>query len=308
MLLKFDEPELLSLKFDEDSLDTFDYSSDLLLSDGLMHPPSPLMDDDSVVLLEPKVDLDAFPGFISDEMSLQEEPSPMEPTLDAVDADINNLFEISSPIDAYEDDFFSPAKMEFTTIPTHCAPMPEETKTPQKRQYNKRQVKSTPRSVKRQRSSRVTDDEDEEESIVVEHKSKSIKSETPRRDDDKYQRRLVANKRSAQASRERKKAMRNELEEKVTFLTQESASLKAEMNKVELENEMLKKEFEQIRKALSKSDLFQNIQNPTSDAETPTSTSASVYLMMVLYSFSQHLAQQAVPALQSCLPPSPVLV
>jgi len=133
--------------------------------------------------------------------------------------------------------------------------------------------------------------------------------------EDKYQKRLQANKRSAQASRERKKALKVELEQKVDELTEENANLGTQITELETENKVLKNEFIHLQRLIGDSSILSKLM---AKASTPNSTpilnpnllqlstipsqetdiskqqpqnyngAAFTYLMVILYTFGQH--------------------
>ena len=137
--------------------------------------------------------------------------------------------------------------------------------------------------------------------------------------DDKYQRRLQANKKSAQASRyllfstlvmlfrERKKALKVELEQKVEILTKENAFLRTQMIQLETENRVLKNEFVQLQNTISESAIMSRAMAkqlsllPTESVDgtvdkNTAQAAATLYLMMVLHSFGQYFKAPQSPA------------
>jgi len=80
----------------------------------------------------------------------------------------------------------------------------------------------------------------------------------PKRE-DKYQKRLQANKRSAQASRERKKALKIELEAKVEELVEENSQLGTSITELETENKVLKNEFVHLQRLISESSILSKL-------------------------------------------------
>ena len=74
-------------------------------------------------------------------------------------------------------------------------------------------------------------------------------------------RRLQANKKSAQASRERKKALKVELEAKLQILTRENASLHTQTTQLETENKVLKNEFIQLQNLINDSTVMSKLLN-----------------------------------------------
>jgi hypothetical protein len=77
--------------------------------------------------------------------------------------------------------------------------------------------------------------------------------------DDKYVKRLEANKLSAQASRERKKHLKNTLEEQANQLLQENSKLGIEITQLETENKVLKGEFLQLQNLIAQSPIFSKL-------------------------------------------------
>jgi len=123
---------------------------------------------------------------------------------------------------------------------------------------------------------------------------------------ERYHKRLVANKRSAQASRERKKQMKTELEGKVVSLTKENAELQIAITAMHTENKVLKEEFIQLQNMITESTssitkLGASSTTPlqydssneeikkskiTSNSSSPFAT--AIYLMIFLNSFGQY--------------------
>jgi len=273
---------LLDFNFSDDSHD--DYSSDLLLSDGFN---SSLNDEDNA-LLEPKMEVTDFLSNSEDpEINFLEEPTA---------TDGEDLFSNEQPplpsegMDIFELSFV-PEDLDFLVksepIPLHCAPLPESTaeKLSNKRQASKKQERP---EAKKART----------ETIATKVAARPIPrpqqlADPTKKDDEKYQRRLVANKKSAQASRERKKALRSNLEDRVNGLIEDNASLAVEMERLESDNKDLKRQFEQLQQVLSlqvneSSEVLSELmaEKPAEDAAA-SSPSASMYLLLVLYSMSQ---------------------
>jgi len=147
-------------------------------------------------------------------------------------------------------------------------------------------------------------------------KTRSVKQEV----DQKYQRRLEANKLSAQASRERKKQLKNILEDQMTQLEEENTSLSNEITQLETENKVLKGEFVQLQSLIAQSPVLsklmaqqismnlptieemenmkieRQLETQTVPLFTPsasTDPAAFMYLMIVLQTFSQYFANTA---------------
>jgi hypothetical protein len=127
-----------------------------------------------------------------------------------------------------------------------------------------------------------------------------------KKDNERYHKRLVANKKSAQASRERKKVLRTELEEKVDNLTRENANLLLSITAVETENRVLKNEFVQLQNlindstSMTKFAAMQQYNNPLQYDTSPvlkgivsSPMAAALYMMVVLNSFSHYFNKQA---------------
>jgi len=129
---------------------------------------------------------------------------------------------------------------------------------------------------------------------------------------EKHKKRLEANKKSAQASRERKKVLKSELELKVQQLSEENRSLGKEIIELETENKVLKSEFIQLQRIISQAPAIslgktsEEIRSPSNGKITHSKTTqgevksmesncppvfsaaAFMYLVIVLQSFSQH--------------------
>lgn len=147
-------------------------------------------------------------------------------------------------------------------------------------------------------------------------KEKEKEKEVKEEGDEKYSKRLQANKKSAQASRERKKALKVELEAKLESLTQENSLLQTQMIQLETENRVLKNEFALLQNVINESSIISKLMStqvaatiPAKEkskiAELPASpvkplmngspatpmnvqAAAALYLMVVLHSFGQH--------------------
>jgi len=138
--------------------------------------------------------------------------------------------------------------------------------------------------------------------------------------DDKHLKRLEANKLSAQASRERKKQLKNTLEEQMADLAQENMKLATEITQLETENKVLKSEFIQLQNLIAQSPILskfldqqismslpalehKRIQQKTEYAEqanlfapsASTDPAAFMYLLIVLQTFSQYFNKTNAP-------------
>jgi len=159
--------------------------------------------------------------------------------------------------------------------------------------------------------------------VISNKKPKIVKQEAPLvpKREDKYQKRLIANKKSAQASRERKKALKIELEKKVLELSGENSSLATSITELQTENKVLKGEFVHLQKVINDSAILSKIMARANmdtlpapsfvpfdeddchsirkllPVSTPLNTAACMYLMIVLYSFSQHFTNTRASAL-----------
>jgi len=111
--------------------------------------------------------------------------------------------------------------------------------------------------------------------------------------DDKYSKRLEANKKSAQASRQRKKALKIELEAKLAFLSKENADILSQMASLETENKVLKTEFIELQGLISNASKSFELDN--TNLKSNSSIVAMLYLLVVLYSFRGHFAPSSLP-------------
>jgi len=140
--------------------------------------------------------------------------------------------------------------------------------------------------------------------------------------DDKYLKRLEANKISAQASRERKKQLKNYLEEQMNTLSQENSKLGTEITQLETENKVLRSEFIQLQNLIAQSPILSKVKAqqysislPTMEQleqkkldriqskidspslplfapSTSTDPSALMYLMVLMQTFNQYWNNQ----------------
>eukprot|EP01121_Diplochlamys_sp_Union-15-3_P022144 TRINITY_DN933_c0_g1_i1.p1 TRINITY_DN933_c0_g1~~TRINITY_DN933_c0_g1_i1.p1 ORF type:complete len:596 (+),score=97.94 TRINITY_DN933_c0_g1_i1:88-1875(+) len=108
----------------------------------------------------------------------------------------------------------------------------------------------------------------------------------------KRQRRLIKNRESAQASRQRKKDYIDQLEEKVAKLTNDNASIKEHLAALQSENNHLKNEVTYLHDIIKKnpglSSLFQGMNylgKISKQGYTNNVRVASVCLMLILFSF-----------------------
>jgi len=123
----------------------------------------------------------------------------------------------------------------------------------------------------------------------------------PVKEDDKYHRRLQANKKSAQASRERKKALKAELEIKLESLTKENAQMRDRIIQMDTENKVLKNEFVELQNLIGNSKIMSNslsatplpIQLDSAETVKPNQAAAALYLMIVLHSFGNMFGGKA---------------
>jgi len=131
--------------------------------------------------------------------------------------------------------------------------------------------------------------------VIVKDEKKFVKGV-----DDKYKKRLQANKKSAQASRERKKQLKTELEIQVNYLVEENSSLGTQITELETENKVLKNEFLQLQRLISDSAILSklmaranmSLMPPVPETPVKPSSTAQIaawwYLMIVLYSFNHY--------------------
>jgi len=147
--------------------------------------------------------------------------------------------------------------------------------------------------------------------------SKRVKPNNTGEEDEKYLRRLEANKLSAQASRERKKQLKSILEIKVNDLSEENKILSKEMTQLETENKVLKAEFIQLQnlifqspilgklmaqqlsmnlpsvEEMEKKKLKQSNQIPLFTPSASTDPASFMYLLVVLQTFSHYFNNSA---------------
>jgi len=130
---------------------------------------------------------------------------------------------------------------------------PEYSVVPVKQEENAEKIKRVAATPKRTRASKKPKIEVKEEPnvVYVDYPSSSRKGEDP-----KYSKRLIANKKSAQASRERKKVLKVELEQKLKELATENSSLGTQITQLETENKVLKSEFVHLQRMISESPIL----------------------------------------------------
>jgi len=265
---------------------------------------------------------DIFKNFFAevskDQASLGEMPVPvMEPTLeqelpDLSALDIESL--LAEPISS-----FGEISQPFSPAPSPSSSQPSSPSTPHKigekrhiaRNSNGKQKKAkltaSPKLIIKQ-----------EPAIAI---KQELKTESPKKFvDEKYKKRLVANKKSAQASRERKKELRIELESKVSSLTKENANIAYEITELTTENRVLKNEYIHLQKLINDSSVLskamawatmntklqQQLQHmagtkpaaPYNFEGNVSQTTAALYLMVVLHSFSQYFGSIAANPMQ----------
>jgi len=190
--------------------------------------------------------------------------------------------------------------------PITRAPVKRETKKPSRRNVSKKSKRS----------------------------SKVVKEEV----DDKYLKRLEANKLSAQASRERKKQLKTLLEDQMTTLSEENKKLGTEITQLETENKVLKSEFVQLQTLIYESPILSKMMaqqfsmslpsieemeqkkmnklQERADATTPplftpslnSDPAALMYLMVMLRTFGQYFNTQAVDINTTQMPNTPLSV
>jgi hypothetical protein len=130
---------------------------------------------------------------------------------------------------------------------------------------------------------------------------------------EKYFKRLEANKKSAQASRERKKHLRDELEKKLSEISAQNTKMATEITQLETENKVLKGEFIQLQKLISDSAVLSKLMERAtsmqlaandnertmkaapmnytpSTSELSSNASAFLHLMIILQSFGHYFA------------------
>eukprot|EP01117_Protostelium_nocturnum_P016193 TRINITY_DN635_c0_g1_i1.p1 TRINITY_DN635_c0_g1~~TRINITY_DN635_c0_g1_i1.p1 ORF type:complete len:367 (+),score=169.62 TRINITY_DN635_c0_g1_i1:259-1359(+) len=173
---------------------------------------------------------------------------------------------------------------------------------------------------KKQQVKKVKTEIKEEEYLPTKEtttKNRTKSSSSNKKTDEKYMKRLIANKKSAQASRERKKALRIKLEENLSLMSTENIQLSDEIKKLEEENQELKNQFANLRNLIRESSILNSKTDPSestkvelpkeipaepsellklSEGTTPASNAASLYLMVLLYSFSQHFKSGGINA------------
>jgi len=114
-------------------------------------------------------------------------------------------------------------------------------------------------------------------------------------DDPKHSKRLEANKKSAQASRERKKALKVELEGRIEVLEKDNIEMRTLMTSLETENKVLKNEFILLQKLIGDSTAKAGNYNYSMEKlaskyglklKSPSAAS-TFYLLLLISSFGQ---------------------
>jgi len=124
-------------------------------------------------------------------------------------------------------------------------------------------------------------------------------------------------KKSAQASRERKKALKVELEIKYDQLKKENAQLGTQITELETENKVLKGEFVHLQNLITHSAHLSKMMDKANLANAPLltlpntisdTTAALFYLMVVLKTFGQQfpVANTYGPVISEIRPASPM--
>jgi len=169
-------------------------------------------------------------------------------------------------------------------------------------------------------------------------KTGSRKNKVPKQQvDEKYLKRLEANKLSAQASRERKKQLKFTLEEQMGQLEAENKQLGTEITQLETENKVLKGEFVQLQNLIAQSPILsklmaqqismslpsveemelrkekkiKELSNSAQPLFTPSATTdpaAFMYLLIVLQTFSQQLKYNVSDLRTMQIPATPMTV
>eukprot|EP01117_Protostelium_nocturnum_P013353 TRINITY_DN4977_c0_g1_i1.p1 TRINITY_DN4977_c0_g1~~TRINITY_DN4977_c0_g1_i1.p1 ORF type:complete len:250 (-),score=68.58 TRINITY_DN4977_c0_g1_i1:130-879(-) len=115
----------------------------------------------------------------------------------------------------------------------------------------------------------------------------------------KKEKRLEANKRSAQASRDRKKQLKEELEEKVEVLSQEKTEISSEITRLKAENDVMKRELVSLHEMIGQSPLLSKMMeraqtqslyniNRTEPASTTSPAAAQWYTFIAMHMYLQH--------------------
>lgn len=253
------------------------------------------MDTNSEVLIDPSalpqteldlsIDFDAlFKNISAEEYYTNNEIEPLD----------------SSPLSMSPYNHFTPAlqdingldylpqidPVEFMQPQLETAPhSPLQNLTPQKRQSKRTSTRNTEKKARTQSTVVKVKQEPgvshSQSSSQQDVKLVGVKKER----DDKYKKRLAANKKSAQASRERKKVLKDELELKVEELEAENSELATAITEMETENKVLKREFISLQKLINESVVLSklmaqvNFQPPvdtTVTTQTPSSPLQSV--------------------------------
>jgi hypothetical protein len=115
------------------------------------------------------------------------------------------------------------------------------------------------------------------------------------RADDKYAKRLEANKKSAQASRERRKALKSELESKLDVLVKENTDISSQLTLLETENKILRGEYTQLQSLIADATARAKGFGPEDAVPLKKNnflTSAFYYFLYAMYAYQQQKQQQ----------------
>jgi len=125
--------------------------------------------------------------------------------------------------------------------------------------------------------------------------SRPAKRQRKSKDDERYAKRLEANKKSAQASRERKKHLKGELETRLESLQKESIEMHALITSLETENKVLNNEFLQLQRLIGDATTMSNSFNYSMEKfalknglklKSPAAATM-FYLLYMLHSYGQ---------------------
>ncbi len=130
------------------------------------------------------------------------------------------------------------------------------------------------------------------------------------KNDDKYAKRLEANKKSAQASRERRKTLKAELEVRVDLLQNENIQMHALITEMETENKVLKNEFLQLQSLIADATAMSRSYNAALEKFMANSgmkshgqpATAVLYLYFLMQYFQQFSSGKPRINLMSSLP------
>lgn len=209
-----------------------------------------------------------FTAFLPSEENFQSSPPPL--FLDPLNH-LNDHLDLLSPTFELDEIFEEKPLVEATDLtPLQAASSEEEQEVSASSDQDFIEIEDSSKgSQKRKTSSiskRLSKKIKQEVSSPIYLIESSIKKQG--KGDEKHSRRLESNKRSAQASRERKKQLKMELEAQVTRLQTENKELQTTINELETENKILKSEFTHLQGLVSNSPLFTKFQDPQSTAPT----------------------------------------